>query len=67
MGVVQVMRWTDTKLNSIKYVDLVLFLTSYDFTGQFRARLHLLHKNIKQCKKEVKSLTTLTGQVNYIQ
>jgi CCR4-NOT transcription complex subunit 10 len=28
---------------------------------QFRVRLHLLHKNIKQCKKEVKNLTTITG------
>ncbi|XP_003382418.1 PREDICTED: CCR4-NOT transcription complex subunit 10-like [Amphimedon queenslandica] len=28
---------------------------------QFRARLNLLHKNIKQCKKEVKSLTAITG------
>ena len=30
---------------------------------QFKARLHLLHKNVKLCKKEVKNLTSLTGAV----
>lgn len=30
----------------------------------FKARLHLLNKNVKACKKELKSYSTITGNVS---
>ena len=31
----------------------------------FKARLHLLHKNVKACKKEVKNFISTAGNVSY--
>ena len=31
----------------------------------FKAHLHVLHGNIKACKKEIKSLTNVSGNVSY--
>lgn len=45
---------------------VVTFETELLCLVQFKARLHLLHKNIKQCKKEVKCLTSLSSLVSRI-